>query len=206
MFSVKNGIFQGIIRDIYNNNNLDKVIISISGQNNPNYPKESIVNFTGVYYQSEQAEKGQWISIELKDRWVSLTHFALSSPRNGYPISFDFEASTDGEDWKLLYSQRNSTALEGGKNIFKTDKEIVARFFRWTNKGPSAHEYQNINYINRFRVKRVDLYGAITPCFTDCNTTVPAFRQIPIFCSTIKADQRFTGCFISLIYSIFTQY
>ena len=205
MFSVKNGIFQGIIRDIYNNNKLDTINIEISSENNPNHPKESIVNFTGDYWQSEKAEKGQWISIELKDRWVSLTHFALSSPKLGFPFSFDFEASTDGKDWKLLYSQRDSLALQDGMNIFKTDKPIVARFFKWTNQGNSSHNLGE-DYVQRFRIRRVDLYGVITPCFTNCNETVPSYQSLPVFCPTFNEYHRFAGSYIFLFSSCVNRY
>ena len=200
MFSIKNGPFQGIIKDMYNNGKTDQISIHAL-YNSPYYPTSCIIDFADntCYWLSEIAEEGQYISFELKDRWVSLTHFLIQSLRGAYPLSFDFLASSDGSHWTPLFSQRNSNILDKGYEIYAVNQSIVARFFKIINRGPSALKDENEF---KLRISKFDLYGTITPCFTTCSA-VPAFLKLSQFCGTCVSlfPHSFTVCYVFWILS-----
>ena len=201
MFSVKNGLNQGIIRDINNNEKLDVIIVDASGSSN-DYPKTSIIDFShSNYWRSDSSQSyNQWISIELKDRWVSITHFSLSSTRTGYPLSFDVYSSNNGEDWTLIYSQKNSHALEGGSKIFKVHQKIVGRFFKFINKGQCSTSPNESYDLTTFRLRKVDLYGVITPCFSTCDNNPPSYKELPIYFNSIKNSIKISSICFSIYF------
>ena len=177
-FYKENGLFQGVIKDIDNNNKEDIVKLTVSKSAYPTvYPKENAIDFSNweTYWLSiDNEEFGQWLQIELTDRWVSLTHFAFKSEIGGYPLSFSFNVSTDGSTWETLYSQNNIHLMKTPQ-IISVPKR-VARFFRWENHGRSAHEQEG--HINVFRIALVDLYGTVTKCDGDCSSP-PSFVKLP---------------------------
>ena len=191
------GLFEGVIRNIINNNRTDVVNIQASLMTLNQYSHLKIIDFnTNHYWVSEDNDEfGQWISIELTDRWVSLTHYAFQST-TGYAKSWDFEVSADGIDWFIVHSERNSDILNQ-PTIFPVTK-YVCRFFRITNRGNS----NNINYPKRFRVQAIDLYGAVTHCDTTCSS-IPPFRDIPFLFRTCNDLYKVISSIQTLIFILF---
>ena len=176
------GLFQGVLRNIVSNGLTDHIKLS-------SYPVKSdvkrILDFDNItlkpWISIDVDGNGQYVLIELTDRFVALTGFALRSQSYSHPRTWDFDVSADGNNWTNAHSAVNNDALltKYGK-IFRT-KPVVGRFFRFTNKGPSA----NSIYPNRLRISAIDLYGTIIPCNDNCSTT-PSFIKIPEFHRTCR--------------------
>ena len=180
-FPPSNGIFQGIIRNMAANNRSDNIIIKASS-NLGGYPPRNAIDLVNIdsYWLSEPNQNYiQWLSVELTDRWVSLTNFVLRS-RVGYFRNFDFSVSTDGSNWEVILSIENSDFLSGLKAHIYSVPPVVARFFKFTQTGPNSEPSDP----TRFRISGIDLYGSIIPCYDSCNETIPSLQNMPIYCAT----------------------
>ena len=170
------GMFQGVIQNMVMNEETDKISINASIFLD-NYLPSNVIDFNNLnsYWLSEDdPDFGQWLELELKDRWISLTKFSFHGGGGAPPLSFDFEAKENDKDWVTLYSQNNSDILLDGPKTLPISKKVVARKFRWINTGPCKHLFHQYS----FRIAAVELFGAITKCSNQCTATIP-FKKIP---------------------------
>ena len=197
-FRPADGIFQGVIRDMINNGK--NASISITASCDTQYKKESILDLDSDNYWVSQEDNNysQYIGIELKDRFVSLTHISFRSPSSGYPKSWDFLASADGSSWDTLFSKTNSDILSKDKGVTLKAKNKVYRFFKVVNKGQSA----GTAYTTKLRVTALEVFGVVTPCFQNCQGDIPAFKRVPNIFLTCKRKQVNTGHMLMLVVTI----
>lgn len=196
-FPPTNGLFQGVIRDILNNDRKDKINV-ITNYNTAGYESHYAIDLDNLstYWLSQASNtNGQTLTIEITDRFVSLTHYSFSSPTFGYPKSWILEASPDNSQWTVVHRVDDSDIMNAKQGrLFKT-KKIVARFFRIVNKAFSSGS----QYTNKIRISAIDFYGSISWCLNDC-TNVPAFKENPFRCtkrSTISLmNNAITFCLI----------
>ena len=181
------GLFQGIIKDIVNNKNEDKIELNSSkeeiGISDYENPIENVIDSSNLnkYWVSEDSQDyEQWLTIEFKDRWISLTHIAFGTI-SGYPLSFDIQGLVN-DDYITVYSQRGSHILSKGSQIFKANHKIVTRKFKFINKGPS-NPVEGVETQTRFRISAIDFYGAVTMCNSECYEP-PEYIRIPNFIQT----------------------
>ena len=174
------GPFEGVIRNMVNNGLESMISFNASNSFNQDFPPKNSIDFDlNTYFLSEDSlDGGQWISYELKDRYVALTHYIIKSTSNGYMRSWELSTSVNGNDWTVVHSLEESDVLSSDKGkIFRT-KKIVARFFKIKNNAKTFGEYST-----RFRISAFDLYGTIIPCFSACSN-VPTFISAPKICQT----------------------
>ena len=188
-FPVRFGLFEGVIKDIVNNKKEGTVVfhsskkqLGIPEDSNP--PSSILYPDSSQYWVSEDAiSSGQWFTIQLTDRWISITHFAFYGTGQ-YPLSFDIEGRV-GNEWVLLYSQINSHILQKGPQIFNSLKKVVTNQFRFVNRGPSIGSSQQY----RFRISAVDFYGSVTMCNGQCSSP-PPYKYIPNLVQTCTKNQQ----------------
>jgi hypothetical protein len=101
-----------------------------------------------------------WIQFDLKDRWISLTHYTLKSG-NGYnPLRWVVSGSIDGKTWKDLDVQ-NTDELSGTyvTKVFECSRERSGshcyRYIRLTQTGP------NSNASHTLALAGVEFFGSV---------------------------------------------
>ena len=186
-FRPADGIFQGVIRDMVNNRKEDSIAITASCYPIDQFNTSTILNLdSDNYWVSEDRDTyNQYICMELKDRFVSLTHVSIRSPAGGYPKTWDFLASANGNSWDTLFSKSDSNILSSDKGITLKAMNKVYRFFKIVNKG----QCEGTSYTTRLRISAIDIFGAVTPCNQNCQSNIPAYTRVPIICHTCKHKQ-----------------
>ena len=182
-FSPKNGLFEGVIRDMSNNGLLNTIELKSSGtySKNTNLPFNAIdFNFSSYYLSNDNSSSGQWISFGLKDRYVSLTHYSLLSRTGNHMKNWELSTSNDEIEWTVVHSMIDNNILNTDKGKLFRTKKVVARYFKITNNAPTAGIYDT-----RFRVTAFDIFGSVIPCGSSC-TNVPTFVSMPKLCNTMK--------------------
>ena len=170
-FPTSSGLFKGVLRNMFDTNQLDKINITTNGDYENRDPFR-VVNFssseswTGI----PNPGHGQWIKMELTERFLDVSGYAIGCDFKHFPQSWDFEVSLDGVNWLVVHSIEQSQILNGTEGeIFIIPSEF-SRFFRWTNRGCNDHCTNHAFYI-----QNLDLYGGTILCNNDCIT----FPHIP---------------------------
>ena len=195
-FNLKYAPLQGVIRDIENNHKNNAVSLWTSKEEqeitSESNPKDNILNLSSEEYwvSEDDVSNQQWLTLELTDRWISLTGVEFHSVEDRYPRSFHIDADVDS-GWVEIYSQNDSDVLKKGSLAISIQEKITTRKFRFMNAGPSAGS----DYTNRFRIRAVDIYGAVIPCFGKCGTK-PPYRTIPKIFQTCIHSRYFFSFFM----------
>ena len=117
-----------------------------------------------------------YISIEIKNFFLDISAYAIGHYGENHPVNWDFSVSSNGDDWVVLHSPRDSEELDNKKGvIFEVNRSFV-RFFKWTNKGPN---YNGLN--TELYISKVDLYGSAIKCTAEENCkNVPHIEKLTI--------------------------
>ena len=181
-FTSKYGIFEGIVKNMFINNQTDKINITTSkNYDYPAFPKNSILDSSsdGYWLSYSDENHNQWLMMEFKDRWISLEKITFATVYALRPTKFIIEAYDENEKgWMMLYNYSDietNDILVTGHILITIPEKIVMRKIRFLNKGPS------FGNLHDFRIKAVDIFGAMTKCEDDCSNPIP-FRTIPKIC------------------------
>ena len=125
---------------------------------------------------------GQWILVELIDRFIDLKAYAMMTKGRNYPKSWDIQVSMDGNQWNTPHTIRNNDDSYNG-HIFKFTKHIgFIRFFKIINRGLNAEGRLGNNEIY---LNNIDLYGNVVECYDNC-TVIPHIYFSNYRCQTNK--------------------
>ena len=169
-FSSKFGKYEGVIRNMFLNDQTDKIIISKSREiDNEIYNSSNILNSdTEEYYLSESnVNSGQWLTIEFSDRWISLSQFTFASNPKGYPSKIELEAYNDKNyKWISLYTNTDEDLFKNGDSLITVSPNFASRKFKFINKGRSLNTNDEGAY--SMRIRAIDLFGVMTKCNDNC--------------------------------------
>ena len=170
-FLSSNGAFKGVLNNIVTNFGEENVRISVSGSYEDRDPYNVLEydNPDSIWTSQYSADFGQWLQIELLDRYLDLTAYALQSHSN-YPTHWDFSVSRNNKDWINVDEIRNNYQLKLNiPGIFECEKKNVGflRFFRITNRGMN-HRENNKDGNDGLYISLIDLYGSVIKCKGSC--------------------------------------
>ena len=171
-YSTYAGLYRGLLYNLVKTNKNTSIKLTSSG-NAPYYPErvvENIIDYDNPnsrFTSTTSAEYGQWVQVELKDRFIDLNAYALGYNGGNYPRHWDINVSMDGKEWNMPHVIRdNDDSLNG--HIFKFSKHIgFIRFFKITNKGDNSEPKHTDFYLSN-----VDIYGNVVECNNNC-TVLP---------------------------------
>ena len=180
VYSTRRGLYQGFLRSLFDEGIiLSELVFRTSGKSDySERVPENVVNYSSeLYWTSEYSDSyDQYISIEIKNYFLDISAYAIG--HNGYqhPVSWDFSVSSNGEDWVVLHSPRDSEELDSKNGVIFNVNRSFVRFFKWTNKGP------NYGGNKCLYIRYVDLYGSVVKCTEEENCKNVPHIEKPTIC------------------------
>ena len=164
-FSTRRGFFQGYLRHISDNNEVNnELIFTESGHfKDDRLPENVVKNDDSMWTSENNVTFGQWIQIELKNTILDISAYGIGHGSDNYPKEFDFSVSFDGKIWKKIHTHEESNDLKGVKGKIYKVKRTTARYFKWTNRGNNGNPETN----NAFYISYLDFYGIVYKCNDD---------------------------------------
>ena len=136
--------------------------------------------FTSIY----NSNFGQWVQVELKDRFIDLKAYALGHNGGNYPRYWDIQVSMDGVNWNTPHQIRENDESKNG-HIFRFDKNIgFIRYFKIINRGMNG---ENDSGNNELYLTNIDLYGNVVECNENC-TLFPHLSLRTCHCKTKRTN------------------
>ena len=111
-FPISNGPFKGILNHIITQSGVSNIKLTVSGSAFNRNPY-NVLNYddpSSVWTSNENTSFGQWLQIELTDRYLDLTGYAIESYAN-YPTHWDISISFNNLGWIVVDSKRNNFDL-----------------------------------------------------------------------------------------------
>ena len=136
--------------------------ILIFAESNSLYPVEWVIdrNVGSHWGSPSSSDFGQSLYLSIEKRPILVSSYSMISQtgQNYYPRSWDFSVSNDNETWIPSHSVNNSDILEPNKAVlFKLEHPIIAKYFKWTNRGISGHN----SYA--FYINEIEIFGSLNP-------------------------------------------
>jgi hypothetical protein len=155
-------LFSGLIHhlcDECHGNVHKRSVINITCSSSERNECWQVVNYYWNEYFRTRDSPNSWIQFDFKDRFVSLTHYALKSDgQSGHHLQeWTVSGSKDGNSWTII-DRRKQQDLNGNfvTKLFECgEKSSFARFYRYvrltqTGKNSSGHDYLMLANIEFF--------------------------------------------------------
>jgi hypothetical protein len=168
-YSTSAGLYRGLLYNLVKTGKRESINLTAT-ETYSNYQDRVIDNIIdydneNMYTSLYDENFGQWVQIELVDRFIDLKAYALGLNGRNYPRHWDVFVSMDGNHWNNPHQIRNNDDSHNG-HIFKFTKHIgFIRFFKIINKGFNA---ENDRVHNQLYISNIDLYGNVVECDNNC--------------------------------------
>jgi hypothetical protein len=168
--SDSDSIFSGLIHHLceeFHGNVHERGVVNITCSSRCYDECWQIVNYDWNSYFYTNSSPNSWIQFDFKDRFVSLTHYALKSDgNNGYHLQeWTISGSKDGNSWTIVDDQ-HTQSLNGNyvTKLFECgDNSSVSEFYRYlrlTQTGKNSSGYDHLMLSN------IEFFGSIVKSTT----------------------------------------
>ena len=196
-FPTSAGLYRGLLYNLVKTNKKASIKLSTSGGSTIYLDRviDNIIDYddsSKIYTSATSSSFGQWIIIELLDRFIDLKAYAMGQSFC-YPRHWDIMVSMDGNEWNTPHKIRDNDDSKNGY-IFKFAKHIgFIRFFKIINRGINGN---NGNGNTEQYISNIDLYGNVVKCNTNCTV-------LPHICfSIMPCQKRSIGSFSLFIFLV----
>jgi hypothetical protein len=143
---------------------IDRNIVSITASSiaNPqSHPLRHVADFESQSCFYTKDEANSWICYDFKDMQIKVTHYSISSRRDGssdHLRSWTLEGSKDGLKWVKIDDRQNDTSLnsQGAISTFSISESFQEEFqqirLRQTGKNSNSNDHLIVNAIEFFGV------------------------------------------------------
>ena len=110
-YSTSAGLYKGLLYNLVKTGK--KSSINLKASTKPIYPDrvvENIIDYDNdnLFTSTYDSNFGQWVQIELLDRFIDLKAYAFGYNGDNYPRHWDIQVSMDGINWNTQHEIRNN--------------------------------------------------------------------------------------------------
>ena len=197
-YSTSAGLYRGLLYNLVKTNRRSSINLTSSGTSS-NYPDRIVDNIIdydnnySLFTSYVNTNYGQWVQVELIDRFIDLRAYALGLNGVNYPRHWDINVSMDGKEWNTPHVIRENDDSKNG-HIFKFSKHVgFIRFFKIINRGDNGEKGHTELYISN-----IDLYGNVVECNNNC-TVLPHIYFSNNHCKTRSINMFLLLSFIAFV-------